>query len=109
MARRLATVAKASLTVNSGQVRSLPQQMSLTHATPAAVRERLEIIMACPSIGRIEGFPLHVRPEQLVMRPPIAKGLDSFDDEQRRAARLPQYGETWIGAASPSEGAGRPA
>ena len=32
VARYLVTVAKASLTVNSGEVRSLSQQMSLTHA-----------------------------------------------------------------------------
>ena len=37
------------------------------------------------------------------MRPPIALGLDSFDEEQRRAARLPEYGETCIGAAPPRE------
>ena len=62
--------------------------------------------MACPSIGRIEGFPLRVGPERLVMRPPSPMGMDSFDDEQRHVARLPEYGETWIGAARPSEGAG---
>ena len=108
VARYLVTIAKASLTVNSGQVRSLSRQMSLTHATPSAIRERLAIIKACPSIGRIEGLPLNVTPERLVMRPPIAMGLDSFDEEQRRAASLPEYGETCIGAARAREGVERP-
>ena len=96
------TIAKESLTKNSGDVRSLSQQLSLTSATPSAIRERLAIIKACPSIGRIEGLPLRVTPERLVMRPPTALGLDSFDDEQRRAASLPEYGETYIGAARES-------
>ena len=108
VARYLVTTAKASLTVNSGQVRSLSRQMSLTHATLSAIRERLAIIKACPSIGRIEGLPLSVTPERLVMRPPIALGLDSFDEEQRRAASLPEYGETCIGAARAREGVERP-
>ena len=43
-----------------------------------------------------------VTPERLVMRPPTALGLDSFDDEQRRAASLPEYGETYIGAVRES-------
>ena len=68
----------------------------------AAIRERLAIIEACPSIGRIEGLPLRVMPERLVMRPPVAMGLDSFDDEQSRAASLPEYGETCIGAVRES-------
>ena len=106
VARYLVTVAKASLTVNSGQLRSLSQQVSFADSTPA-VRERLEVVMACPSIGRIEGLPLRVSPEGLVMRPPTPMGLDSSDDEQRLAARLPQYGETCIGAASPAKGMGR--
>ena len=102
VARYLVTIATASLTKNSSDVRSLSQQISLTPATPLAIRERLAIINACPSIGRIEGLPLHVTPERLVMRPPTALGLDSFDDEQKRAARLPEYGETCIGAARES-------
>ena len=64
--------------------------------------------MACPSIGRIEGLPLSVSPERLVTRPPTAMGLASFDDEQKQASTLPQYGETWIGAACPKEGVGKP-
>ena len=99
VARYLATIAKASLTENFADIQSLAQQMCFTRATSSAIRERLAIIKACPSIGRIEGFPLHVIPERLVMRPPIGLGLDSFDDEQRRADRLPEYGETCIGAA----------
>ena len=99
VARYLVTITKASLTENFGDVRSLAQQMCLTHAKLPAIRERLAIIKACPSIGRIEGLPLHVIPERLVMRPPIDLGFDSFDDEQRRADKLPEYGETCIGAA----------
>ena len=102
VARYLVIIAKASLTENSGEVRSLSQQMSLTHATPSAIRERLAIIKSCLSIGRIEGLPLRVTTERLVMRPPIDLGLDSFDDEQSRAASLPEYGETCIGAARAS-------
>ena len=108
VARYLVTVVKVCLTENSTEVRSLSQQMCLTQATPSAIRERLAIIKACPSIGRIEGLPLRVMPERLVMRPPTALGLDSFDDEQRRASRLPEYGETCIGAARPREGVERP-
>ena len=99
VARYLVTIAKASLTKNASDVRSLSQQLRLTPATPSAIRERLATVKACPSIGRIEGFPLHVTSERLVMRPPTALGLDSFDDEQKRAASLPEYGETCIGAA----------
>ena len=76
--------------------------MSLTPATPSAIRERLAIIEACQSIGRIEGLPLRVMPERLVIRPPVAMGLDSSDDEQSRAASLPEYGETCIGAVRES-------
>ena len=108
VARYLVTVAKASLTANTTKVRSLSRQVSFAQAAPPAIRERLEIIMACPSIGRIDGLPLHAIPERLVSRPPISMGLDSFDDEQRSAAKLPQYGETWIGAARPPERVGRP-
>ena len=99
VARYLVNIARASLKENSGEVRSLSQQMNFAPATPSAIQERLAIIKACPSIGRIEGLPLRVMPERLVMRPPTALGLDSFDDEQRRAASLPEYGETVIGAA----------
>ena len=102
VARYLVTVAKSGLTGSLGDVRSLSHQTSLIPATPSAIRERLAIIEACPSIGRIEGLPLRVMPERLVMRPPTAMGLDSFDDEQRRAASLPEYGETCIGAVRES-------
>ena len=102
VARYLVTITKASLTGNLGDVRSLSHQMSLTPAIPSAIQERLAIIKACPSIGRIEGLPLRVTTERLVMRPPAALGLDSFDDEQRSAASLPEYGETCIGAVRES-------
>ena len=36
------------------------------------------------------------------MRRPTVLGLDSFDEEQRRATTLPEYGETYIGAARES-------
>ena len=98
VARYLVTIAKASLTKNSGDIRALLQQFSLTATMPSTIRERLAIVKACPSIGRIEGLPLRVTTERLVMRPPTALGLDSFDDEQKRAASLPEYGETCIGA-----------
>ena len=102
VARYLVTIAKAGLTENSGDVRTLSHQVRLTPATPSAIRERQAIIKACPSIGRIEGLPLRVTDERLVMRPPTALGLESFDDEQRRAASSPEYGETCIGAARES-------
>ena len=102
VARYLVTIAKASFTKNSRDAPFLSQQISLTPATPSAIRERLAIIEACPSIGRVEGLPLRVTQERLVMRPPTALGLDSFDDEQKRAASLPEYGETCIGAARES-------
>ena len=102
VARYLVTVARASLTKNSGDVRSLSEQVGLNPATSTAIRERLAIIEACPRTERIDGLPLRATTEGLVMRPPTALGLDSFEDEQRRAASLPKYGETCIGAARES-------
>ena len=99
VARHLVTIARTSLTRNSGEIRSLSRQISLTHGISSAIRDRLAIIRSSPSIGRIDGLPLRVIPERLVMRPPVALGLDSFDDEQRLAASRPEYGETCMSAA----------
>ena len=98
VARYLVIIAQASLRQNATEVESLAQEVSVTRATPRAIRERITMIQACPIIGRIVGLPLQVLPERLVMRPPISLGLESSEDEQRRADVLPQYGETFIGA-----------
>ena len=89
VARYLVTIAQASLRQNATEVESLAQEVSVTRATPRAIRERITMIQACPIIGRIVGLPLQVLPERLVVRPPISLGLESSADEQRRADVLP--------------------
>ena len=103
VSRYLVTIAKECLTKYSAEVQSLSRLFSFTHARFSAIQERLAIINECPIIERIEELPLVVHQQRLVTRPPIELGLDSFDDEQRRAARLPEYGETYIGAPQPRE------
>ena len=98
VARYLALITRVSLAQNVAEVDAITRNLSVTRATPSAIQERIAIIQACPIIGRIAGLPLHVLPERLVMRPPIALGLESSQEEQRNADELSEYGETFIGA-----------
>ena len=100
VARFVVTIAQTSLRQNASAVESLANEVGITQATRSAIRERIEIIQACPNIGRLIGLPLQVSPERLVMRPPISLGVESSDEEQRHADVLPRYGETYIGASS---------
>ena len=92
----LVMIARESLKRNKHQVQSIGQQITLAPASLPAIRERTDMIMTSPRIGRINGLPLQVKPERLVMRPPISIGLSSFEEEQARVNNLPQYGETNI-------------
>ena len=79
------------------EVQSILAQFTMTQERVTSTRERLDLIMKCPAVDRINGLPLRVTPERLVMRPPIDIGLASFPEEQARANALPQYGESYIG------------
>ena len=98
VSRYLVTIVQESLKREKGQVQSFKKQMTLNPDSVSRTRERIDIIMNCPKIGKIDGFPLLVRPERLVLRPPIKLGLSSFEDEQARVNNLPRYGESYIGA-----------
>ena len=97
VSKYLLMTTKESLTRSESQVQSIERQITLSSASLSAIRERIEMITSCPAIGRIDGLPLQVRPERLVMRPPISIGLGSHEEEQARANNLPQYGETYMG------------
>ena len=97
VSRVLVAMAKDSLATNARQMRSIENQLTLNSASLAAARERIDTINRCPRIGEINGLPLKLQPERLVMRPPIPLGLPSFEEEQAAMFGLPRYGETYIG------------
>ena len=97
VSRYLVGMVKDVVRTRHVEVQSVLGQFSLTQERVASARERIDLIMNSPALGRIQGLPLRVRPERLVMRPPIDVGLTSFAEEQARANNLPQYGESYVG------------
>lgn len=97
VSRYLVSMTRASVSKHHNRVQSITNQFTLAQSSVSSIRERMDVIMKCPVIDRLDGFPLHVSPERLVMRSPIAMGLSSFADEQARANNQPQYGESYIG------------
>ena len=96
-ARYLLDMWKETVRRRHVEVQSILAQFTMTQERVTSTRERLDLIMKCPTVDRINGFPLRVTPERLVMRPPIGIGLASFAEEQARSSALPQYGESYIG------------
>ena len=97
VSRYFAHMAKEVLRARHVEVQSILGQITLTHQHLMSTRERLSLIMKAPPVGRIQGLPLQVTPERLVMRSPIDLGLPSFAEEQARADALPRYGESYVG------------
>ena len=97
VSRYLVTAARESLIRYQREVRRITQQVTFASRL-STIRERIDTILHCPSIGRIDGLALQVIPERLVMRPPINVGMSSFSEEQAIANALPRYGETYVGA-----------
>ena len=98
VSRYLVIAARESLIRYKNEVRNIAQQVTLTSSRPSTIRDRINAVLKCPMIGRIEGLALDVIPERLVMRPPINLGTSSFSEEQALANDLPRYGETYVGA-----------
>ena len=97
LSRYLVAMTREIVTKRQGTVQSILGQVTLTQESVSSTRERIDVIMKCPTGDRIDGFPLRVTPERLVMRSPIDVGLGSFADEQALANDLPRYGESYIG------------
>ena len=97
LSRYLVGMFKETVRRRQVEVQSILGQFTMTQERVTSTRERLDLIMKCPAVDRIDGLPLRVTPERLVMRPPIDIGLASFAEEQARANALPQYGESYIG------------
>ena len=97
VSRYLVAMARQTITKRWQEVESILRQFTLTHESVSSTRERIDVIMKCPNVGTIDGFPLRVKPERLVLRPPIAIGLTSFLEEQALANALPRYGESYVG------------
>ena len=97
VSRYLVSMTRESVSKHQRKVQSITKQFTLAQSSVSSVKERIDVIMKCPIIDRLDGLPLHVRPERLVMRPPIEMGLSSFTEEQMQASNLPQYGESYIG------------
>ena len=95
--RYLVSMTRESISRHQEKVRSIAEQFTLSQSHVFSMKERVKVIMSCPVIEKLDGLPLRVRPERLVMRPPIAMGLSSFVEEQMRASNLPQYGESYFG------------
>ena len=98
VARYLVQIVRESLTGNRAQVDAILKTATLNPGLGTSIRQRLELIVKCPMIGRLSGLKLEVRPENLVMRPPIPIGGLSAAEEQAQADALPRYGETYIGS-----------
>ena len=97
VSRYLVDMLKGVLRSRQVQVQSILGQFALTRERLASTRERIALIMKTPAVGQIEGLPLRVTPERLVMRPPTPLGLHSFAEEQARADARPRYGESYVG------------
>ena len=97
LSRYLVDMLKETVRRRPAEAQTILGQFTLTQERATSTQERLDLIMKCPAVDRIDGLPLRVTPERLVMRPPIGIGLASFAEEQARANALPQYGESYIG------------
>ena len=101
VSRYLVSILRASVSKNQKKVQSILTQFTLSQSNVPSTRERMDVIMACPLIERLDGLPLRVIPERIVMRPPISMGLSSFTEEQKLASNLPKYGESYVGIPRP--------
>ena len=97
VSRYLVEMAREIVTKRREEVDSILRQFTLKQDSASSTWERIDVIMKCPIVGKINGLPLRVTPERLVMRPPIQVGLSSSAKEQAMADALPHYGESYIG------------
>ena len=97
VSRYLVEMAGETIRKRRQGVESILRQFTLKQESVSSTWDRIDVIMKCPSVDKIKGFPLRLSPERLVMRPPIQIGLSSFAEEQAMADALPRYGESYIG------------